>query len=309
MQHSTPDDSMNSSSSGLKFTFEAQPNSYATPSQTPDIKESPPSSPASEISQQRGGGGGGSSKRHANNSNSNSSSTTDAKEFKMFQKSATHMMGNQLNPASQMAQKMSDQLYMEMEAHSVYNNSANLEPAATLVGPTFPGKQLNNVCVTVAVAWARFWYFRFYFFNLSLCSIAINRLSRKGRHSVRYWAAPCCQRPAAIPHRVWNNCWSGNGNRAHNFSWNKRSILIVSNNDIIADSPFIIITATFLISVASLLSCLYQLRSENVRLEEHVNNLIARRDHLLAVNARLAIPLNQTSGGQPQGPGKPPFRI
>lgn len=45
--------------------------------------------------------------------------------------------------------------------------------------------------------------------------------------------------------------------------------------------------------VASLLSCLHQLRSENIRLEEHVNNLIARRDHLLAVNARLAIPLNQ----------------
>lgn len=56
--------------------------------------------------------------------------------------------------------------------------------------------------------------------------------------------------------------------------------------------------------VASLLSCLYQLRSENVRLEDHVNNLIARRDHLLAVNARLAIPLNQTAGGPPpQGPG------
>lgn len=133
---------MNSSSSGLKFTFEAQSNSYATPSQTPDIKESPPSSPASEVSQQRG------NKRHANNSNSNSSSTTDAKEFKMFQKNpshASHMMGNQLNPASSMAQKMSDQLYMEMEAHGVYNSAPNLEAATSLIGPTFPGKQLNNV--------------------------------------------------------------------------------------------------------------------------------------------------------------------
>lgn len=61
---------------------------------------------------------------------------------------------------------------------------------------------------------------------------------------------------------------------------------------------------TFAFSVASLLSCLYQLRSENVRLEEHVNNLIARRDHLLAVNARLAIPLSQTAGGQPTGGGE-----
>ncbi|GBP11980.1 Uncharacterized protein F54F2.2, isoform a, partial [Eumeta japonica] len=44
--------------------------------------------------------------------------------------------------------------------------------------------------------------------------------------------------------------------------------------------------------IASLLSCLHQLQTENVRLEEHVSSLIARRDHLLAVNARLAIPLN-----------------
>lgn len=44
-------------------------------------------------------------------------------------------------------------------------------------------------------------------------------------------------------------------------------------------------------TVASLLSCLHQLRTENVRLEEHVGNLLQRRDHLLAVNARLAIPL------------------
>ncbi|CAG9138353.1 unnamed protein product [Plutella xylostella] len=43
--------------------------------------------------------------------------------------------------------------------------------------------------------------------------------------------------------------------------------------------------------IASLLSCLHQLRSENVRLEEHVGSLLQRRDHLLAVNARLAIPL------------------
>lgn len=48
-------------------------------------------------------------------------------------------------------------------------------------------------------------------------------------------------------------------------------------------------------AVASLLSCLHQLRAENLRLEEHVSSLLQRRDHLLAVNARLAIPLT----GQP----------
>ena len=44
--------------------------------------------------------------------------------------------------------------------------------------------------------------------------------------------------------------------------------------------------------VASLLSCLHQLRAENIRLEEHVSTLLQRRDHLMAVNARLAIPLS-----------------
>ncbi|CRK97141.1 CLUMA_CG010538, isoform A [Clunio marinus] len=47
--------------------------------------------------------------------------------------------------------------------------------------------------------------------------------------------------------------------------------------------------------IASLLSCLHQLKIENSRLEDHINGLVSRRDHLLAVNARLAIPLGQQS--------------
>lgn len=43
--------------------------------------------------------------------------------------------------------------------------------------------------------------------------------------------------------------------------------------------------------VASLLNCLHQLRQENQRLEEHIQTLSVRRDQLLAVNARLTIPL------------------
>ena len=46
-------------------------------------------------------------------------------------------------------------------------------------------------------------------------------------------------------------------------------------------------------SVASLLSCLHQLRQENLRLEQHISTLVQRRDHLLAVNARLSLPLTQ----------------
>lgn len=137
---------MNNSNSctGLKFTFEAQSNSYTTPSQTPDIKESPPSSPGSEV------GAAARGKRGGATTNSNSQ-PNDAKDFKIFQKNthATHMMGNQLNPTSSMAQKMSDQLYMEMEAHNAYNNTSALEAGQPLIGPTFPGKQINNVSVPI----------------------------------------------------------------------------------------------------------------------------------------------------------------
>lgn len=55
------------------------------------------------------------------------------------------------------------------------------------------------------------------------------------------------------------------------------------------------------ISVASLLSCLHQLKMENQRLEDHVVSLAGRRDHLLAVNARLSLSLGQ----QHQSPNSP----
>lgn len=47
--------------------------------------------------------------------------------------------------------------------------------------------------------------------------------------------------------------------------------------------------------VSSLLTCLYQLKSENVNLEDELASYTRRRDHLLAVNARLAIPLTPQS--------------
>jgi protein AF-17/10 len=54
----------------------------------------------------------------------------------------------------------------------------------------------------------------------------------------------------------------------------------------------------FFVLVASLLSCLHQLKIENSRLEDHISSLVSRRDHLLAVNARLAIPLGQPTANQ-----------
>ncbi|XP_037076344.1 protein AF-10-like [Pollicipes pollicipes] len=64
--------------------------------------------------------------------------------------------------------------------------------------------------------------------------------------------------------------------------------------------------------VAALLSCLYQLRQENEHLEEHMGELAQRRDHLLAVNARLSLPLESTTPlgaalGHHAGSPRPPL--
>lgn len=57
--------------------------------------------------------------------------------------------------------------------------------------------------------------------------------------------------------------------------------------------------------IASLLSCLSQLRQDNERLEERLRHLTSRREHLLTVNARLALPLNgsfnTSHGSMPTG--------
>ncbi|XP_014782469.1 protein AF-10 isoform X2 [Octopus bimaculoides] len=50
--------------------------------------------------------------------------------------------------------------------------------------------------------------------------------------------------------------------------------------------------------IASLLSFLHQLKTENRRLEDCIKSLTARRDHLLALNARLALPLSALNTSQ-----------
>lgn len=98
-----------------------------------------------------------------------------------------------------------------------------------------------------------------------------------------------------VHHKVSNNSSNDNGNKDLNFSWNKLNILTVSSLKKLCLK--IILISKFHFLVASLLSCLHQLKIENTRLEDHINSLVSRRDHLLAVNARLAIPLGQQ---QPQ---------
>ena len=51
--------------------------------------------------------------------------------------------------------------------------------------------------------------------------------------------------------------------------------------------------------VASLLSCLHQLKHENVKLEARLTELAKRRDHLLLVNSRLSKPSNLSVTSSP----------
>ncbi|KAJ1345870.1 Zinc finger protein zfp-1 [Parelaphostrongylus tenuis] len=55
-------------------------------------------------------------------------------------------------------------------------------------------------------------------------------------------------------------------------------------------SQFLISHAQF--DVAQLLSCLHQLKSENIRLEEQLIQLNRRREHLVALTSRLSVPLS-----------------
>lgn len=139
MRRSTPEDN---SFSELKISYEAQPNSYESASITrAEIKNSPPSSPTPDMldSHKRG----------------RPLSSDGSKDMKIYSSKemghATHMLGNQLNPSSSVAQKMTDQLYMEIEAHSVYTSSS-MDSSSQLIGPVFPGKQLNNVSVLINIS-------------------------------------------------------------------------------------------------------------------------------------------------------------
>ena len=70
-------------------------------------------------------------------------------------------------------------------------------------------------------------------------------------------------------------------------------VYIASNNSVVMRAVF------FFFLVASLLSSLHQLKDENVDLEDSVDRMVQRRDHLLAVRARLLAlsSITVTTGG------------
>ncbi|XP_071540195.1 zinc finger protein zfp-1-like isoform X2 [Panulirus ornatus] len=159
----------------------------------------------------------------------------------------TLLLGNQLNPASAVAQKMTDTLHAELEAHSIYKDEEKI--TNNLVGPSLPGKKENT-----------------------------NGSSATGSSQ----PPPFPQSLEQLLERQWEQ-----------------------------GSQFLMEQAQHF-DIASLLSCLHQLRQENVRLEETVSSLISRRDHLLAVNARLSVPLSSptpANTSSPGGPNPPPSSI
>ncbi|XP_018575160.1 protein AF-10 [Anoplophora glabripennis] len=221
------------------------PGAFAAISQS-QIKDSPPSSPSSESqsippSTSRGRTKGRKSAPAAVNAK-------DSKDIKLFQNGLTapHMLGNQLNPNSNMHSKMTDHLNSELEAHSIFNPNEN---NSNLVGP-----QLHHRVVQSA------------------------RASSTGSSTTSGGSG------------LSSMLGGGGGNIPQTLDqllerqWEQ-------------GSQFLMEQAQHF-DIASLLSCLHQLRAENLRLEEHVASLLQRRDHLLAVNARLAIPLT----GQPAAP-------
>ncbi|KAF5306636.1 hypothetical protein FQA39_LY08825 [Lamprigera yunnana] len=209
-----------------------------------EIKESPPSSPDSETQ--------GTSTRNSRSkgrksvpANVQPSDTKD--NIKVFQNGITapHMLGNQLNPNSNMAQKMSDHLNSELEAHSIFNANET----STLVGPQLHHRVLANI----------------------RSNSTGGSSTASGGSSFSMLGGSGGSIPQTLDQLLERQWEQG--------------------------SQFLMEQAQHF-DIASLLSCLHQLRAENLRLEEHVSSLLQRRDHLLAVNARLAIPLT----GQPAAP-------
>lgn len=157
----------------------------------------------------------------------------------------TLLLGNQLNPSSAVAQKMTDTLHAELEAHSIYKDEDKI--SNMLVGPSLPGKKES-------------------FFSLIQNTNGSSNLATSNQ------PPPFPQSLEQLLERQWEQ-----------------------------GSQFLMEQAQHF-DIASLLSCLHQLRQENVRLEETVSSLISRRDHLLAVNARLSVPLSSPTPASTSSP-------
>ncbi|XP_029050847.1 protein AF-10 isoform X2 [Osmia bicornis bicornis] len=255
-------------------------NSVSTNLMGPTVKESPPSSPGSESMSSNGPG-----RRKRKSASAASTTPTpsasstptlthpkEEKDIKLFQNgvSAPHMLGNQLNPTSTMAQKMSDTLSQELEAHSIFTEASN--STTNLVGPQLHSRVIASIRSNQTGAPPTSFSSVFNTnsntnSNMNINSNASASVNIAGTGALGGGTIP--QTLDQLLERQWEQ-----------------------------GSQFLMEQAQHF-DIASLLSCLHQLRAENLRLEEHVNSLLQRRDHLLAVNARLAIPLTTQPSAHP----------
>ncbi|XP_066600832.1 protein AF-10 isoform X2 [Prorops nasuta] len=235
----------------------------------PVMKDSPPSSPGSESMSSTGPGRRKRKTAGSSGTPTPTASTTptpllnstkEEKDIKLFQNgvSAPHMLGNQLNPTSTMAQKMSDTLSQELEAHSIFTEASN--SSTNLVGPQLHSRVIASIRSSQPTAAPT--SFSSVFNTTSNTNMSAASSSALGGGTIP-------QTLDQLLERQWEQ-----------------------------GSQFLMEQAQHF-DIASLLSCLHQLRAENLRLEEHVNSLLQRRDHLLAVNARLAIPLTTQPSSHP----------
>lgn len=209
-------------------------------------------------------------------------SSTIGKENNLYLRNgitAPHMLGNQLNPNSSVAQKMTDTLVAEVEAHNVTYQSSTIGKSTNLVGVPFPFRTVSP--------------------------------------SLKPNAQPGSSAPA-FPHslgelleRQWEQGSQFLMEQAQHFDSNIHSKYSNTNFLFVCTTLSVCYTLLIigtLIPVASLLSCLHNLKEENMRLEDHVANLNRRRDHLLAVNARLSVPLQSNQMTYASNVGNTPDR-
>lgn len=160
----TPDMSHSSTTmtaGGLKFGYEPQQSQSSSQQPTGLVintnavhhslkVESPPSSPGSEASARKRRKGTNSSITPQQsphgfvNELKKERDEKDPKSTPVLQNGTIgggvthhHMLGNTLNPASNVAKNMSETLTMEIEAHSIYTS----DPQPNFTGPQYPGRK------------------------------------------------------------------------------------------------------------------------------------------------------------------------
>uniref|UniRef100_A0A8D8YAF8 Protein AF-10 n=2 Tax=Cacopsylla melanoneura TaxID=428564 RepID=A0A8D8YAF8_9HEMI len=228
-------------------TTDPEPHSTNTTPSAPETmyeKITPESSPEETRKNKANPGSGPvkpqpSSTPGTSSTNPSAPSTPEESTKKIIQNGAAAphiMLGNQLNPNSTMAQKMTETLNSELEAHSIYTAEPNLN-STQLVGPPLPKARSSEPSPSNVPS------------------------SNSGTPWTSLLSSSMPPTLDQLLERQWDLGSQFLMEQAQNYD------------------------------IAALLTCLHKLRTENSSLDDQVVSLKQRRDQLLAINARLAIPL------------------